>query len=180
MNRSNGIRQTLVRSGKLRRDYDLALRMLKPTKAELEHGLELHKACVVFDTYGFMPRAAMDGKVIAEAINNHASYLELQDLREDMSMSRMVFHERERKEFEEAWRASGVTCVFQNASYSCHIVKKVIKRLSRFTYTTDMMRDFLRKASTPDDIVQAKKDGIRAIYFTGNGVPLPQEWVSVE
>ena len=164
----------------MKRNYDVALKILKPTKAQLEHGLELHRNSVVFDTYGFMPRAAVDGAAIAHAINDNASALELADMREDMSMSRMAENERERKEFENAWLASGVTCVFQNAAYSCNDIEKLIKRLSYFTYTTDKMRDFLCKAVIPDDIIQAKKEKRQALYLTGNGVPLPQEWITVE
>src|SRR5690606_10316043 len=48
------------------------------------------------------------------------------------------------------------------------------------TYVTDMLKDLVIKAVTPDDIVKAKKENKHAIYFTGNGVPLPQDWVSVE
>src|SRR5665648_687619 len=52
--------------------------------------------------------------------------------------------------------------------------------LTRFTYSTDMMEDFIRKAVTPDDIILAKKENRHALYFSGNGVPIPQDWVSVE
>jgi len=164
----------------MRNAYETGLKILKPTKAQLEHGLELHRNSVVFDAYGFMPSAAVDGAVIAEAINNNASALELSDLREDMAQSRFVDNERERKEFKNAWNASGVTCVFQNAAYSCNAIYKLIKRLAHFTYTTDMLRDFIIKAVTPEDIIQAKKDNKKALYFTGNGVPLAQDWVTVE
>lgn len=164
----------------MKRDYDVALSILKPTRAQLEHGLELHRNSLVFDTYGFMPRAAVDGAAIARAINENASALELSDMREDMSMSRMAENEKERKEFENAWLASGVTCIFQNAAYSCNAVEKLIKRVAHFTYTTDKMRPFLCKAITPDDIIQAKKENRQVLYFTGNGVPLPQEWITVE
>jgi membrane dipeptidase len=169
-----------VLTEKMRTAYEVGLKILKPTKAQLEHGLELHRNSVVFDAYGFMPSAAVDGAVIAEAINNNASVLELSDLREDMAQSRFVDNEREREEFKNAWNASGVTCVFQNAAYSCNAVYKLIKRLAHFTYTTDMLRDFIIKAVTPEDIIQAKKDNKKALYFTGNGVPLAQDWVTVE
>ena len=101
-------------------------------------------------------------------------------MREDMTQSRFVENKREREEFENAWKASGVTCVFQNAAYSCNAIYKLIKRLAHFTYTTDMLKDFIIKAITPEDIVQAKKDNKHALYLTGNGVPLAQDWVSVE
>jgi membrane dipeptidase len=164
----------------IKSSYEVALNILKPTNAQLEHGLELHRNSLVFDTYGFMPSAALDGAAIAAAMKNNASSLELQDMREDMSMSRFVDNQRERNEFENAWKASGVTCVFQNAGQEGTAVERLIKRLARFTYSTDMMRDFVCKATTPDDIVQAKKENRRALYFSGNGVPLPQNWVSVE
>ncbi|MEX2565150.1 MAG: membrane dipeptidase [Cyclobacteriaceae bacterium] len=164
----------------MKRNYQVALHILKPTQKDLEHGLELHRNSLVFDTYGFMPRAAVDGAEIARAINDSASALELQDMREDMSMSRMAENEREKKEFINAWNTSGVTCMFQNAAYSCNAIEKLIKRLSRFTYTTDKMKDFIEKASSPEEIIQAKNENKKALYLTGNGVPLPQEWITVE
>src|SRR5205807_1066666 len=47
-------------------------------------------------------------------------------------------------------------------------------------YLTDALRDFVGRAVTPDDIVAAKRAGKRCLYLTGNGVPLTQQWVSVE
>ena len=160
--------------------YQIALNTLKPSKKQLEHGLELHRNSVVIDCYGFMPRAAVDGQSITTAIEDQASPLEIQDMQEDMSMSRFVTDEREREEFKNAWKASGVTCVIQNAGEEGNEVHRLLKRLSRFTYTTDMLRDFVGKAVLPDDIVKAKKENRHALYFTGNGVPMPQDWVSVE
>lgn len=160
--------------------YEAALNILKPSKKQLEHGLELHRNSVVIDCYGFMPRAAVDGQRITAAIEDQASPLEIQDMQEDMSMSRFVEHDREREEFINAWKAAGVTCVIQNAGEEGNEVNLLLKRLSRFTYTTDMLRDFVGKAVLPDDIVKAKKENRHALYFTGNGVPMPQDWVSVE
>lgn len=160
--------------------YHTALNILKPGKKQLEHGLELHRNSVVIDCYGFMPRAAVDGQRITAAIESQASPLEIQDMQEDMSMSRFVHHDREREEFMNAWKASGVTCVIQNAGEEGNQVSQLLKRLSRFTYSTDMLRDFVGKAVVPDDIVKAKYENRHVLYFTGNGVPMPQDWVSVE
>lgn len=165
---------------KIKADYEVGLNILKPSKKQLEHGLELHRNSLVIDSYGFMPRAARDGAFITAAINDSASPLEIQDLEEDMSMSRFVIDEKEKSEFKNAWIASGVTCVVQNAGEEGNEVKRLLKRLAHFTYTTDMMRGFISKAVTPDDIVRAKKENTHVLYFTGNGVPLPQDMVSVE
>jgi len=160
--------------------YEIALKILKPTKSELEHGLELHRNSIVFETYGFQPTAAPDGERIAEAISEDASQIELADLREETMMTGFVHDEREREEFENAWKASGVTCIFQNAGEEGNEVGRLLKRLARYTYVTDMMKDFVGKAVTADDIIRAKKENRRVLCFSGNGVPLPQDWVSAE
>ena len=164
----------------IKADFEMAKNILKPTQKQLEHGLELHKNSLVIDAYGFMPRAAYNGELINTALNAKASSLEVQDMQEDMSMTRFVLDKKEREEFENAWEASGVTCIIQNAGEEGNDIKRLLKRLSHFTYATDMMRDFVGKAVTPDDIFKAKKENRHALYFSGNGVPLPGEWVSVE
>lgn len=167
-------------SPQMQEDYQAALKILNPSQKQLEHGLELHRHSLVIDGYGFMPRAAVDGDLIANAIKENASALEIQDLQEDMSMSRFVLHPREREEFLNAWKASGVTCVIQNAGEEGNEIHRLLKRLARFTYTTDMMRAAVGKAILPVDILAAKKEQRHTLYFTGNGVPMPQDWVSVE
>lgn len=164
----------------IKADFEMAKNILKPTQKQLEHGLELHKNSLVIDAYGFMPRAAYNGELLNSALNAKASSLEVQDMQEDMSMTRFVLDKKEREEFENAWEASGVTCIIQNAGEEGNDIKRLLKRLSHFTYATDMMKDFVGKAVTPDDIFKAKKENRHALYFSGNGVPLPGEWVSVE
>ncbi|MDO8545712.1 MAG: membrane dipeptidase [Opitutaceae bacterium] len=154
------------------RARDVALSVLKPTPKQLEHGFRLHNESLVFESYGFAPRFAIDGGVIAAAMKSGASDEELIDLREEMSMSRGAFNARERKEFLDAFRAAGVTCIFQNTGEEGNDPMRLVKRLAHFTQATDHMRDDLFKAVKPDDIVAAKRDNRRCLYFTGNGVPL--------
>jgi membrane dipeptidase len=172
--------ESFVMTEQIKTAYEIGLKILKPTKAQLERGLELHRNSLVFDSYGFMPSAAVDGSIIAAAMNDNASQLELQDLREDLTRTRIVTDIKEQEEFKNAFRASGVTCVFQNAGEEGNAIERLLKRLARFTYITDMIPEFIIKAATPDDIVKAKKEKRHALYLTGNGVPLPQDWVSVE
>ncbi len=159
---------------------DVALKLLKPSAKDLEHGLALHADSIVFDSYGFSPRSALDGDKLAAEVKAGASDIELKDWREEMSMTRCVTDAGERAEYEAAWKASGVTCIFQNAGEEGQDPMVIIKRLARFTYVTDMMGDFVSKAATPADIEEAKRAGRRCLYFTCNGVPLTQAWVSVE
>ena len=165
---------------KIREARKVALKVLRPSRRELKRGLELHESSVVVDAYGFAPRSAVDGDRLRAAVEAGASDAELQDMREDMYMTRCVTDPIERAEFISAWKAAGVTCIFQNAGEEGQDIRRLIKRLAHFTYVTDMMSDFVRKAVTPDDIIAAKEQNRRCLYFTANGVPLPQDWVSVE
>lgn len=160
----------------IQRGRAAAMEVLKPSMRDLEHGLELHAQSLVFDAYGFAPRAAVNAELYSKAFDEGASDSELQDLLEDMSMTRAVTDANERDEFETGWRAAGVTAIFQNAGEECQAPLRLIKRLARFTYLTDMIPDLITKAATPDEIVTAKQQGRGCLYFTGNGVPLTEEW----
>jgi membrane dipeptidase len=159
---------------------DVALSILQPSQREIEHGLELHRDAIVCESYGLGLRAAVDGDAVAAAIEAGASMVEIQDMTKDMSMTRCVTDPGEREEYRAAWEASGVTCILQNAGEEGNAPLRLIKRLARYTYVTDMLPDVLRRATTPDDIVAAKKEGRHCMYMMCNGVPLPQDWVSVE
>ena len=92
-----------------------ALAVLKPSAAQLDRGMKLHAESLIFDTYSFAPRCAVDGERLAKMAKENASAIEVQDARERMMMVRCVDNAGEREEFTQAWKASGVTCVFQNA-----------------------------------------------------------------
>jgi membrane dipeptidase len=159
--------------------WQAGLQALKPSARDLEHGLSLHADALVFDAYGFSPRNAVDGERIAKAVTAGASDTELQDLQEDMGMTRCVENAAERAEFQMAWQAAGVTCIFQNAGEEGNDPLRLLKRLARFTYLTDHLREFVFKAVTPQDIAAAKHDNRHCLYFTGNGVPLAGDFQSV-
>ena len=164
---------------KINKAREVALGVLKPTPTQLEHGLRLHGESLVFESYGFAPRAAVDGEKFKAAVESGASEAELTDLREEMMMTRWATDARERKEFLDAMHAAGVTCIFQNAGEEGSDPLRLIKRLARFTYATELGRETCFKAVRPDDIAAAKKAGKLCLYFTTNGVPLRQQWESV-
>ena len=164
---------------RIQADRQAALAILKADARTLERGLRLHAESIIFDGYGFSPRAALDGDAYADAVNRGASNAELKDLREEMSMTRYVSDPAEQREYRDAWRSSGVTCIFQNAGEEGQDPLRLIKRLARFTYATDMLQEVVSKAAVPDDILTAKKQSRHSLYFTGNGVPLTQQWVSI-
>jgi len=157
-----------------------AMEVLKPSKKSLEHGLELHANSMVVESYGFSPRSGYDADLYRREFEAGASDQELEDLREEMLMTRCVTDTRDREEYKQAWDASGVTCVFQNAGEEGQDPMRLIKRLARFTYVTDTLGDFVTRAAFPDDILNAKKQNKHALYFSGNGVPVTGQWTSVQ
>lgn len=162
------------------RARDVGLEVLSPTRAQLEQGLRLHRDALVFDSYGFAPRAALDPVRMTAAIEGGASDAELQNLTEDMGMTQAAVDPRERAELAEAMRCSGVTAIFQNAGEEGQDPLRLLKRLARFTYLTDRLAGTLMRATHPDDVVAAHQAGQHCLYLTGNGVPLPQNWATVE
>lgn len=165
---------------KIERDRQVGLSILKPSQRDLDYGLALHRESVVFDAYGFAPRAAVDGDALRELAEDGGSDIELQDRSEDMAMTRAATVAAEREEFVRAWNAAGMTCLFQNCGEESSDPLRLIKRLARFTYLTDHLDGVLRRTVSPEGVEQAHADGLGCLYFTGNGVPLTQQWVSVE
>ncbi|MSV29572.1 MAG: dipeptidase [Bryobacterales bacterium] len=165
---------------RIERPRQAAIETLKPSRKDLEHGLELHSNSLVVESYGFSPTSAIDGQAMRAAIEAGASAVELEDLQEEMNMTRHVTVAAEQREYKEAWDASGVTCILQNAGAEGQDPPSLMKRLARFTYVTDILRDFIFKAATPSDIVEARKQKKHCLYFSGNSVPLSQRWDSVE
>lgn len=161
------------------RPREIAISMLKPTQAQIEHAWELHFSSVVFESYGFAPRFAVDGEAINAAVQGGVPREEIEDLREGMMMNRGAVNERERAEFFDAFRAAGVTCIFQNAGEEGNDPLRLIKRLAHFTKATDLMRPTLSKVVHAHEVPALKKAGHVGLCFTGNGVPLHGRWESV-
>jgi len=159
---------------------DCALDILKPGARDLEHGLDLHRNSVVVDAYGFGPVAAEDAGRLLAAMGAGASPAEIQDVREDMTMTRFVNDAREQAEFKMAWDESGVTGTFRNAGEESQRALTLLKRFARFTYVSDHLRDFAPRAVHPDDVIAAKKARRHCYILTCNGVPLTEQWQTVE
>ena len=164
---------------KIRAARDAAIALLKPTEKQLQHGLDLHANSLVVESYGFSPRSAIDGDAMLRAIEAGASAVELDDLHTEMLLARVADDASQRQEYLDAWNASGVTCVLQNAGEESSSPLRLLRRLAHFTYLTDVLRDHVARAATPSDIEAARKQGRRCLYLTGNGVPLAQDWISV-
>jgi membrane dipeptidase len=165
---------------KVTADFNAGLEVLKPSKKDLDHGLELHRSSIVLDTYGFGPGAAIDNGELARVINSGASAQEITDAREDMMMTRAITDKAEYAEFLAAWNASGVTAIIRNAGEEGNDPLRLMKRLARWIAVTDHLKKQFPKAVKADEIAAAKKAGHHAVMLTTNGVPLVQQWANIE
>ena len=134
----------------------VALTILKPSKKELEHGLELHKNSVVCESYGFMPTSASDGDAIKDLIDQGASSTELSNRMVKMNRTRCLESAEEWQEYQRAWDAAGMTCVLQNAGEETSLIEQNLKRLAHVTQVAET-HGAMAKIRTGDDITQAKK-----------------------
>src|SRR6185295_8995521 len=82
---------TRAADAQIEKSRNAALEVLKPSEKDLKHGLELHSQSLVFDCYGFAPGASIDVEAFNTLIAAGASDTELDDLREEMQMTRHVF-----------------------------------------------------------------------------------------
>ena len=55
---------------RIQKARDVALSVLKPGQRDLDYGLKLHAESLVFESYGFAPRAAVDGTKFKAAIES--------------------------------------------------------------------------------------------------------------
>ncbi len=151
----------------------MALDVLQPSARDLEHGFELHHRSIVIESYGLGLQCAVDPAPLNTIIEAGADASEIRELYNDMAVTGWARTPEARREFAEAWAASGVTCAFINAGEEGNDALRLLKRFGRHTFVTDAMPDFMQRIGHPDDIVRAHESGKRSVCLTMNGVPLP-------
>lgn len=159
---------------------DIALAVLKPSKRDLEHGLELHRDALVWDAYSFAPSGAIPAEYAATLAQECLDRDERTNLLEQYRQVDFLEDPDMRAEYQAAWQASGVDCVFQNAGVEGNAIPQLIKRLSRFTWLPDRYPELYQRVAFPDQVVAARQAGRRCLYLCTNGVPLPGDQYSVE
>lgn len=157
----------------------LALNVLKPSKKDLEHGLELHRDSLVWDAYGFAPSGWVRDSV-QQVIQDGATNDEANDEFEYGYLYRVLNNPQLWQEAMECWETAGVDCIFQNSGVESNSVGDLIKRLSYFTAMVDHHSNDLMRAVFPQKVIEAKKQQKHSLYFTTNGVPLTDNLFSAE
>jgi len=170
-----------------RQAWDACMAALKPTRKQLEHGLGLHAESVVVDAYGLGIYARPSRKGALDILNTlelkmkeGASVRELIDFQEEMGQIINITDGEAWKDYLNTWESSGVTCIFQNAGEESQNPLRIIRRLARHTLITDLKKEFVFKAASPQDMRNAKKENKHCLYLSANGVPLVQKWEAAE
>lgn len=164
---------------KIKHYREIALKALKPSSSQLEHGMELHRHSIVIESYGLGLHAPVDANILNSLIESGASKDEIDVERVSMYLTRWVTSPELIEEYQYARDAAGVTCTFQNAGEECNDPVRLLRRLGCHTYVRDMMPDFLQRIVTPEDIVVAHEAGRYATCIATNGVPLPGKQMTV-
>ena len=97
---------------KIRQD---GLDVLQIDERSLKHGLELHQASYVFDSYGFSPTGGGLDPRVKELISAGASRNEITRAAEEFRMCRCFDDPQMLELLKEAWEFAGVDCNFQNS-----------------------------------------------------------------
>lgn len=151
---------------------NVALSLLKPTPAQLQRGLELHAQATVVDSYGFSAAANADLSLTRIAAEQKATPEAVRRIYIESGMTRMALDAHQRTFFEQAWRASGVTCVIRNSGEEGNRPEIMMERLAYNTFVTDRLPDIMTRAITAQDVLSAKAKDRRCFIYTTNGVPL--------
>lgn len=165
----------------IRKVWAKGLDVLKPTTAQLEHGLELHRASMVIDTFGFLPMLWNDectrrwNALIQEGISGY-EFQYRAGLQREMAAT---YCQQTRELFFEAIHCAGLTGVIQtSASGQSH--DSDIARLAGSGSLIRHMAPELGQMYRADDMVQAHADGRCAVGLSVNGPPVTSNLTGLE
>ncbi|HRU05087.1 MAG TPA: membrane dipeptidase [Candidatus Brocadiia bacterium] len=149
------------------------LEALKPSQAQLEHGLELHGRVLACDNFGFLPQVftpeverlfkeLRDGAVGAEALRWRTNMLRERAATRDEAAARV---------FARAVRATGLKCMVQTVAEG-KSREEDIKRMACSRQNCRVFRDILAQAGSADEIREIAASGRMAVVWSVNGPPI--------
>ncbi|HWL51022.1 MAG TPA: membrane dipeptidase [Chthoniobacteraceae bacterium] len=165
----------------IRKSWEAGLAVLKPSAAQLEKGLALHREALVLDTFGFLPMAW----------NEEATHLwnTLHDA--NVGAERFAFegtliralaptyNEASAREILEAIAVSGVNGMFHTAGEGkSH--EEDIRRIAASIHLCGSFGDALRQVRQPDDLRRAWRNGSFSVALSVNGPPCAGHLNSLE
>ena len=149
-----------------------ALQLLKPTQAQIDHGLELHRESIVVDAFGFAPYC-YTAKMV-ETLNRlneeGASAGELNDKLLEMRVTDPARDPVALEQYQMAWDASGVIGTMQTCGGG-GALEGTIRHLARFFHDWDHIPQVVQKATRPEDVQKAKEEDRHCQFISLNGLP---------
>ena len=162
--------------------WNSALKALQPTKAQLEHGLELHKNLFAMDGFGFLPEGSWNKKVqekTRELYDKGIGARELAKRREYGRYDLICADEENCRIFRAALRASGLNCMVQTVAEG-KSREEDIRRMGCNFQLLRHFRDTIAQAGSPEEIKEINDSGRMAIVWSINGPPIVGELQSLE
>ncbi|MBI4023590.1 MAG: membrane dipeptidase [Verrucomicrobia bacterium] len=157
---------------RIREAREKALSILKPSRSHLEHGLELHRASLVVDAFGFAPYSMTANMV--ETLNRvhdtGAASVELNEKQLELRITEQARDAEAREQYATAWRESGVTGTMQTCGGESSVAS-LMAHFSRFFLVWDRLPEVVFKATAAPDVGRAKSEGRYCQFVSLNGVP---------
>ena len=151
--------------------WNKALKLLDPTPAELEHGLELHQSCFAMDHFGFLPYGTWNEMFVDtwnELKAKNIGQRELSNRMNPVHYDQCCFNAACAERFRAVMRASGLKCMVHTvAEGKGH--EADFKRMSCNMQLLRIFRDTIVQAGTPEDIRKINGEGKIAVIWSVNG-----------
>ena len=162
--------------------WNCALDILKPTAAQLEHGLEIHKNFFTMDHFGFVPTAAKTqryGEIFSALRDKNVGQRELLKRTEFIMYDETCYNPECAELFRNTLKASGLNAMIVTvAEGKSHM--EDFKRFAAHTQVLRVFRDAVAKADNADDIAKINAEGKMAFIWSVNGPPMAGELQDLE
>lgn len=153
------------------------LEALKPSPAQLQHGLELHQNLFVMDGFAFLPVGIWDDELIKQWNDLKDSFVGARELSKRMEQARetaMTRNVGSANEFVAAVRGTGLKCMVQTVAEGKSRQEDIFRMSNNFQVLRTF-RNTLVQAGSVEEIAEANAAGKVAVVWSINGPPLAGE-----
>ena len=160
-----------------RKAWQSALDLLKPTQAQLEHGLELHRDLFCMDHFGFLPSSCWNHNIVAKweelkarnigqrALSKRIEFMQYDECCSDPECA---------ARFRKALRSAGIKCTIQTVAEG-KSREEDIRRMACNIQLLRTFRDTIAQAGNCEDISAINAEGKIAVIWSINGPPIVGE-----
>ena len=162
--------------------WNSAVKLLAPTQAQLEHGLELHRDLFVMDHFGFLPHDCWNHNMVMywnELKAKNVGERELEKRFEYGMYDECCRNAECRERFRNAMKASGLKCMVQTVAEGKSLTEDT-RRMSCNIQLLRTFRDVISQAGSTEDIKAINDEGKIAVVWSVNGPPLAGELQDLE